>query len=395
MEITQKKPHFFTLFLLMSFTSVTAVSYTPALPAIAHFFAITAAQAQYTVTSYLLGFALGPLIYGPLANHFGRRLTLKLGLSATFLITLLCLLASALHLFWCLVVLRFIQALAAACGMTLAFTITGDYYQERTAKILPLIMSSFAIMPGVSTTLCGYLVRHFTWISVFYFMLLYTVLVLILVFWLPETRKTPLVASPLNWQHIIKRYAEQVTHQKVLLFCSIMGLATANIYVFAAVAPFLAIQKIGISAAEYGTWMLLAYFGMLIGSALTSWLAHYVHPFKTMVGATIGLLVCAILMTASFEFYGLSSWKLFGMGALVFAFELMIFSNSSALASMVMEDKSNVSAIMTALNMVLAFVTVQIVAELHGFSILIMPIIFVLIAVSILAVAGAFWRKLV
>jgi MFS family permease len=78
------KPQFLTLLLLVSFGSVGAVLFTPALPAIQQFFQVTVGQAQLTMTSYLLGYALGQLPYGPLANGIGRKKTLYIGIPFPF-----------------------------------------------------------------------------------------------------------------------------------------------------------------------------------------------------------------------------------------------------------------------------------------------------------------------
>ena len=70
-----------TLLLMISFASVNAVLFTPALPNIAHFFAISDSIAQQTITWFLIGYAVGQLLYGPLANRFGRKKALFAGVS--------------------------------------------------------------------------------------------------------------------------------------------------------------------------------------------------------------------------------------------------------------------------------------------------------------------------
>src|SRR5580700_3998703 len=80
---------FFTLLLMISFASVNAVLFTPALPAIAHFFMLSNDQAQLTVSWFLVGYALGQLIYGPLANRFGRKPALYAGISLQIVSSLL------------------------------------------------------------------------------------------------------------------------------------------------------------------------------------------------------------------------------------------------------------------------------------------------------------------
>lgn len=67
------KLSFVTLLLLISFASVNAVLFTSALPNITAFFGITEHAAQQTITSFLVGYTIGQLIYGPIANRYGRK----------------------------------------------------------------------------------------------------------------------------------------------------------------------------------------------------------------------------------------------------------------------------------------------------------------------------------
>lgn len=102
---------FITLLLLISFASVNAVLFTPALPGIAYFFGISADTAQQTITWFLIGYALGQLLYGPIANRFGRKPALYAGIGLQIVSSLLCVLAGVLHQYWLLVVARFLLAL--------------------------------------------------------------------------------------------------------------------------------------------------------------------------------------------------------------------------------------------------------------------------------------------
>lgn len=47
--------------------------YLPALPVISAQFGVPAGSTQMTLSTYILGFALGQLIYGPMADSFGRK----------------------------------------------------------------------------------------------------------------------------------------------------------------------------------------------------------------------------------------------------------------------------------------------------------------------------------
>ena len=69
-------PNLMCLVFCCVFAALGSVIITPSLPVISHFFSISTDQSQLTVTVFLLGYAIGQLLYGPMANRFGRVMTL-------------------------------------------------------------------------------------------------------------------------------------------------------------------------------------------------------------------------------------------------------------------------------------------------------------------------------
>jgi DHA1 family bicyclomycin/chloramphenicol resistance-like MFS transporter len=130
----QTKLPFFTLLLLISFASVNAVLFTPALPNIAQFFGINEDVAQQTMTWFLVGYAFGQLLYGPLANRFGRKPALYMGISLQMYSSLLCVLAGYTHTFWLLAIGRFLLALGSGVGLKMTFTLVNECYEPKIAS---------------------------------------------------------------------------------------------------------------------------------------------------------------------------------------------------------------------------------------------------------------------
>ncbi|MBS1167428.1 MAG: Bcr/CflA family drug resistance transporter protein [Proteobacteria bacterium] len=58
---------------LMAFASISTDTYLPAFPAIAADFGVTEGRIQLTISSYLIGFSLGQLVWGPISDRVGRR----------------------------------------------------------------------------------------------------------------------------------------------------------------------------------------------------------------------------------------------------------------------------------------------------------------------------------
>ena len=204
-----KQLSFVTLLLLISFASVNAVLFTPALPAIAGFFAISDGTAQLTITWFLIGYAVGQLLYVPIANRFGRKPALYAGILLQIVSSCICIFAGTLHLFSVLVLGRFLLALGSGVGLKMTFTLVSETHEPMLAsQKLAYLMIAFAITPGLGVMLGGILSSHFGWASTFYAGAIYGVILILRVSSLPET-KQQLDLNALKLSHLVHAYATQ------------------------------------------------------------------------------------------------------------------------------------------------------------------------------------------
>ncbi len=65
---------------LMGFASISTDLYLPAMPAMGRSLGADTGTIELTVSGYLVGFALGQLLWGPISDRYGRRLPVALGL---------------------------------------------------------------------------------------------------------------------------------------------------------------------------------------------------------------------------------------------------------------------------------------------------------------------------
>src|ERR1700728_5484467 len=88
------RPGTFALTLLLSLLTalgpLSMDTYLPALPAISEALHAPIAQVQFTISSYLIGFAVGQMIYGPMSDRYGRRPVLLAALALYLTSTLVC-----------------------------------------------------------------------------------------------------------------------------------------------------------------------------------------------------------------------------------------------------------------------------------------------------------------
>lgn len=382
-----KKPSFLLLFLLISFGSITAVAFTPALPAITQFFGISAKTAGLTITVFLIGYALGQLFYGPLANRFGRKTALYLGIGLEIAASMLCVMASPLHAFWLLITARFLMALGASVGLKMSFTLVADAYtQAESRKIIAHLMIAFAITPALGVAIGGFLVEHFAWVAAFYFMAGYGLLLLVLTFKMSETAKS-LDLDALKFAKIINNYAATLRGFELPLAAILMGCGTSFVYLFASLAPFIAMEVMRLNPSQYGLWNLLPVAGVIVGSQLAALLSHTLSALKAILLGVVIMMIGSLIMFGAFLSGKIEALFLFMPLLIIYIGLGFVYSNASGMATAVLADKSNASAMMSFINMGVATVSVLSLNWIHSSSPFILPIVYCILVGSMFVFA--------
>ena len=144
---------------LMAINALSIDAMLPVLPQIgASLDLATENQQQWIVTAYLLGFGAAQLIYGPLADHFGRKPVLLAGLAIYALFTIVAAFAPTLTT---MIVARALEGTGAAATRVLAVTIIRDRYEGRTmARVMSLTFIVFLAAPVIAPSL-GQLIALF------------------------------------------------------------------------------------------------------------------------------------------------------------------------------------------------------------------------------------------
>lgn len=158
--------------LLAALTASTALGIDVMLPALGEIrasfgLAADATTLSWAVTLYLLGLGCAQLLFGPIADRFGRKPALYGGLALYALGATGAALAPSLQF---LLVSRFVWGVGAASPRTVALTITRDaYVGDRMGRVLSLVMAVFLIAPILGPGIGELLLLSGSWRWVFGF----------------------------------------------------------------------------------------------------------------------------------------------------------------------------------------------------------------------------------
>ncbi|MCG7342702.1 MFS transporter [Sporosarcina sp. ACRSL] len=121
---------------------------------------------SWIFSAYLLMSTVTVLIYGKLADLFGRKPVFFVGLSIFLIGSILCGFATSMEL---LIIYRLIQGLGAGAVMPIATTIVGDIYTtEERAKIQGYLSSVWGVSAVSGPVIGGLIVQYMDWKYVFW-----------------------------------------------------------------------------------------------------------------------------------------------------------------------------------------------------------------------------------
>src|SRR6266446_10357734 len=164
--------------------------YLPSLPGLLRHFDADIAEVQLTLSVFLVGLAVGQLVYGPLSDRFGRRPVLLAGLILYVVASAICALAPGVPT---LIAARLLQATGACAGPVVCRAVVRDVHgREGAARILSYMGAAMALAPTLGPILGGFLELWFGWRAAFAVMTLYGAAGLVIVaLALPETNLAP------------------------------------------------------------------------------------------------------------------------------------------------------------------------------------------------------------
>ncbi|MBT6136818.1 MAG: multidrug effflux MFS transporter [Rhodospirillaceae bacterium] len=229
--------------------------FVPSIPGLTRYFETDFATAQLTLTLFLVGIALGQLIYGPISDRYGRRPALLVGLAIYVAASLLAVYAWRIEV---LILARVLQAIGGCAGMVLGRAIVRDVYpRDRSASVLAYIMMAMAVAPAIGPSLGGLLDGWYGWHAGFWVVSAFgaSVLIFTLVM-LDETNSSPI--DRIDVRGLISIYGSLLRSPVFMGYTLNTACTIAAFFAFLAGAPYVMIEILGHPPVVYGL-----YFGLI------------------------------------------------------------------------------------------------------------------------------------
>ena len=255
--------------LLAALTAIQPLStdmYLPSFLSLTTAFNTDIAHVQFTLSIFMIGFAIGQIFYGPFSDKYGRRPVLLVSLGIYMLGTVTCIFAPNIEM---LILGRLLQAFGGSGSIVLGRTIVRDMLKgEAAGKMLATMGFILGFMPMIAPILGGFLENNFGRQSNFYIFLVYAIiLILLVVYKLPETvpKKTTAKLTPSTFVKIYNGLLENAVYRYFILR---MSLSYAGIFAFISGSSYYFQTHFELSPQQFSFAFAASVLGYLTGTLL-------------------------------------------------------------------------------------------------------------------------------
>lgn len=281
---------------MVAITPFAIDTYLPAMPQMAVNFGVAIVQVNHTLSLYLVGFAVGQLLGGPISDQVGRK---RVGL-----VGLLVFIAATLAIIFSLTIgqvqaLRVVQAFGGGLCGVVCMPMVRDAYEPRVAvRKFPLVMMVMLLAPLVAPLL-GSLMLPLGWKSIFVFLGSYGLLALTAFSRIPET--SPAAGGRIRLSRVMPQYVAVIRRRiegrpLPLMYIVGNGLVTSTMFVFITNASFMYIEYFKVGEAMFPFYFGANVVSMLFFTLLASRLIRRIAPFALFrTGRAIQLLLFTAL----------------------------------------------------------------------------------------------------
>ena len=317
----------FILGLLAMLMPLSIDMYLPALPVISAQFGVPAGSAQMTLSTYILGFALGQLFYGPMADSLGRKPVILGGTLVFAAAAVACALAQTIdHL----IIMRFFHGLAAAAASVVINALMRDIYpKEEFSRMMSFVMLVTTIAPLVAPMAGGVVLMWFSWHVIFWILALAALLASAMIFFFIDETLPVERRQKFHIRTTIGNFASLFRHKRVLSYMLASGFSFAGMFSFLSAGPFVYIELNHVSPQHFGYYFALNIVFLFIMTIINSRFVRRVGALNMFRAGLWIQFVMAIWLVVS-AFLGVGFWALVvGVAAFVGCVS-MVSSNAMA-----------------------------------------------------------------
>jgi DHA1 family bicyclomycin/chloramphenicol resistance-like MFS transporter len=274
--------------------------YLPALPDIGQ---EMGGAAELTLSMFMIGMAAGQAFYGPIADRWGRRGPLLIGMAVFVAASIGCALAHSLHslLLW-----RLVMALGGAASMVLPRAVVRDLYEEKdSVRVYSLLMLILGVSPILAPTLGGQMLGVTGWRGIFWVLAGIGLACTAAIWWgLPESLPRA-QRSKGGVGLALRNYGELLRDIPFLGTVIAAGCTLGALFSYLTASPFVFVKLYHLTPSQYAMVFGFNALGLIGASQLNTWLVERFTMWQVLVVAfTVNALAGLLLLAATVTGWG-------------------------------------------------------------------------------------------
>jgi len=244
---------------IMALSPLAIDMYLPAMPILSEYLNTDMPMIQNSLSIYLLGFALGLIIFGPMADNSSRRKVVLFGVGGFLITSLLLPFVTNIEQF---LSLRFIQAFISSAATVVVPGTIREYYQKDTAKGLSYVSMIMMLAPMIAPSIGSLLLVVHSWQLIFYVLVLYSAVVLLLVMrYLPDVARSEMKKN--NQVNFLGRYKIVFSNNEARLDIISSMMVSLAFFAYITAISFVYITVYQVTEVSFSILFAINVFGLM------------------------------------------------------------------------------------------------------------------------------------
>jgi len=299
---TPDNPHSVWLIILLAATiAITPLAidmYLPAMPVIAQDLQAHIGTVQQSLSIFLAAYGAGMLLFGPLADKFGRRPFALFGISGFATASFLLVWANSIE--WFLIG----RALQAFCGAAATVVVPGiirHLYKEHTAKGMSYMSLIMMLAPLLAPSIGSGILYFSEWHSIFWVLFGYAAILLFFIWkYLPEPASVNAGANARASISFFSGYKTVFAERSVRPLIFTIALSSFSFFCYLTAIPFVYIQYFGVNEQLFSLLFAINISTLMLSNFINSrFVSRCGSPYMVRAAMFTGIVLAALLCTVN------------------------------------------------------------------------------------------------
>lgn len=282
---------FATLVGLVAYAAIATDLYLPAIPALVADLGASASDGQLTLSVFMLGIAIGQLIFGPLSDYYGRIPVVTAGTVLFLGTSIACALANSIEFMWAA---RLAQGLAAASGPVIARAIVRDRYEgDRAVSVMAILSGAMAVIPLIAPTIGSWMLILVDWRATYFTLAVFAFIILLGLRTFSES--APAIGEGgIGIRPVLAHFSVCLGDRRFMGYqtCGTAGFSAIMAYL--STVSFFMEDVFGLPTAYFGYGFALSVAGFMVGALLCSRVVMHLGINRTLALGTSLSMMAAI-----------------------------------------------------------------------------------------------------